>query len=104
MLARNISLRLKPNMLSTFTTTLEGAALAVPEKTEWLPGFAGAPKRKRVCNVDRLWVSKEHADGYTKNAYQQVLKSLEPVLDGARKVRTTTVVRSTAHQLVPVTA
>ncbi|MGC2109213.1 MAG: antibiotic biosynthesis monooxygenase [Candidatus Korobacteraceae bacterium] len=99
MFARNVSLRLKPNTLPVFTKTFEEQILPMLRKE---PGFQDAIVTENegihVMAIS-LWDSREHADGYEKSTYPQVLKSLEKVLDGQPKVRVVTVVHSTSHQL-----
>ena len=104
MFARNIAFRLKPNMLSTFTQTLEDQLLPLLKKQNGFQDLLVVENENVYVTSVSLWDTKEHADAFDKGAYQQVLKFLEPVLDGAPKVRTTTVVHSTAHQPVAVTA
>jgi quinol monooxygenase YgiN len=100
MYARNVSARLKPNMLAQFSQTFEKEILPVMRKQ------AGFRDELVLVNEGRshitaisLWESKEQADAYDKTTYPQVLKSLEKVLDGAPKVFTNTVITSTSHKL-----
>ena len=103
MFARNVSLRLKPNTLPMFTKTFEEQILPMLRKQ---PGFQDAivldNEGIHVTAVS-LWDSREHADGYDKSTYPQVIKSLEKVLDRQPKVRLVTVVHSTSHQLATAT-
>jgi heme-degrading monooxygenase HmoA len=104
MFARNVSLRLKPNMLTTFTTTFEEHVLPTLRKQ---PGFQDALVLENEgihVTAISLWDSKEHAEAYEKNAFPQVVKTLEKVLDGQPKVRVVTVVHSTSHQPAAVAA
>jgi quinol monooxygenase YgiN len=104
MFARNVALRLKPNMLSTFTKTLDEQLLPLLKKQNGCQDLLVLENENVYVTSISLWDSKEHADAFDKSAYQQVLKSLEPVLDGAPKVRTTTVVHSAARQPVAATS
>jgi len=70
------------------------------------PGFRDAILLAGNDDLDMtsisLWESKEEADSYSTKGYPEILKSIENVLDGAPKVRTTSVLHSTVHKLVAV--
>jgi hypothetical protein len=45
-----------------------------------------------------LWDAKEHAEAYNTAGYPEVLKMLDKVLDGTRKVQVSDVISSTIHK------
>ena len=100
MFARNVSMHLKPNTLTEFTRTFEKDVIPVLRQQK---GFQdeitfSIPGGTDVVAIS-LWDSKESADAYNSNAYPQILKTLERVIDGAPKVRTSEVVQSTFHKI-----
>ena len=46
-----------------------------------------------------LWDTKEHAEAYNTAGYPEVMKSLEPLLDGSPKLRVSDIVNSTFHNV-----
>jgi len=104
MFARNVSIRLKPNMLPMFTKTLEDQILPMLRKQVGFQDAIVLENEGTHVTAISLWDSREHADAYDKSTFPQVLKSLEKALDGQPKVRVVTVVHSTSHQLAGVTA
>jgi len=46
-----------------------------------------------------LWDTKEHAEAYNTAVYPEVMKSLEPLLDGSPKLRVSDIVNSTFHNV-----
>ena len=100
MFARNVSVRLKPNMLTEFNRTFENEILPVMRKqTGFCDELILANENGSHVTAISLWETKEQADAYDKTAYPQVLKSLGKVLDGAPKVYLNTVIISTSHGL-----
>ena len=105
MFARNVVVRLKPNMLTQFTETLEKEVLPLLQKQ---PGFRDeitlANDSGTFVNAISIWDSKEEAEAYDKSAYPQVLKAMEKMTDGAPKVHLSNIVNSTLHKLAVVAA
>jgi heme-degrading monooxygenase HmoA len=100
MFARNVSMNLKPNTLPEFTRTFEKDVVPVLRQQK---GFKdeitfSTPGSTDVIAIS-LWDSKESADAYNSNIYPQVLKTLDRVIDGTPKVRTSDVVYSTFHKI-----
>jgi heme-degrading monooxygenase HmoA len=93
-------MHLKPNTLPEFTQTFENAVLPLLRKQ---PGFRDeitfAVEGGTEVTAISLWDSKEQAETYNTASYPQVLKSLEKVLEGAPKVRPSTVINSTCHKI-----
>jgi hypothetical protein len=98
MFARNVSIRLKPNMLSNYTRTFEKEILPLLRQQK---GFKDEITFANASGVDvtaiSLWENKTDAEGYNTNTYPQVLKTLEKFIEGTPKVQTSDVVNSTFH-------
>jgi hypothetical protein len=105
MIARNVSIRLKKDTADEFTKLFGEVVLPALQKQ---PGFRDAillaGNDALYMTSISLWESKEEADSYNANGYPEILRSLENVLDGAPKVRTTSVLHSTIHKLAAVAA
>ena len=106
MFARNVSIRLKPNMLSDYTRTFEKEILPLLRKQK---GFKDEITFASAGGVDvtaiSLWENKTDAEAYNTTTYPQVLKTLERFIEGTPKVQTSDVVNSTFHtSAVPVAA
>ena len=98
MFARNVSIRLKPNMLADYTRTLEKEILPLLRKEK---GFKDEIIFANAGGVDvtaiSLWENKTDAEAYNTNTYPQVLQTLERFTEGTPKVQTSDVVHSTFH-------
>ena len=98
MFARNVSIRLKLNMLSDYTRTFEKEILPLLRKQK---GFKDEITFANASGVDvtaiSLWENKTDAEAYNTNTYPQVLKTLERFIEGTPKVQTSDVVNSTFH-------
>jgi len=104
MFARNVSFRLKSNMLSDYTRTFENQVLPVLRKQK---GFKDEITLSNPSSVDviaiSLWESKANAEAYNTSAYPEMLKTLARLIDGTPKVQTFEAVTSTFYN-VAVTA
>jgi hypothetical protein len=100
MFARNVVVRLRPNMLAQFTEILEKEVLPLLQKQA---GFRDeitlANESGTFVNAISIWDTEEQATAYDKSAYPQVLKAMEKIVDGAPKVHPSNVVNSTLHKL-----
>jgi hypothetical protein len=98
MFARNVSIRLKPNMPSDYTRTFEKEILPLLRKQK---GFKDEITFADAGGVDvtaiSLWENKTDAEAYNTNIYPQVLKTLGRFIEGTPKVQTSDVVNSTFH-------
>ena len=98
MFARNVSIRLKPNMLSDYTRTFEKEILPLLRKQK---GFKDEITFANASGVDvtaiSLWENKTDAEAYNTNTYPQVLKTMARFIEGTPKVQTSDVVNSTFH-------
>ena len=100
MFARNVSFRLKPNMLHDYTRTFEKEILPLLRKQK---GFKDDINLSNPASLDvisiSLWESKANADAYNTNTYPDVLRSFAGMLDGTPKVQTFEAVQSTSHNV-----
>jgi hypothetical protein len=100
MFARNVSIHLKPNMLSDYTRTFDNDVLPLLRKQN---GFKDEITFAGAGGVDvtaiSLWENKADAEAYNTNTYPQVLKTMARFIDGTPKVQTGEVVNSTFHKI-----
>jgi|SRR5450755_4054513 hypothetical protein len=100
MFARNVSIRLKSNMLSDYTRIFENDTLPLLRKQK---GFRDEITLSNPGSLDvvaiSLWDSKFDAEAYSSNTYQEVLRTLARLIDGTPKVQTFEAVTSTFHQV-----
>ncbi len=100
MFARNVSIHMKPNMLSDYTRTFEKEVLPLLRKQK---GFEDEITFADARGVDvtaiSLWENKTDAEAYTTNVYPQVLKTMARFIEGTPKVQTSDVVNSTFHKI-----
>jgi heme-degrading monooxygenase HmoA len=98
MFARNVALRLRPNKLGEFKQVFDTQIIPLL-RTQ--PGFKDVITFAMTGGADvitiSLWETKEHTEAYSLAAYPQVLKSLDPLLDGSPKLRVADIVSSTLH-------
>jgi hypothetical protein len=100
MIARNVSVRLKPNNVAEFTRTIENDVIPVLRKqqgfqdeiTFFVPGGAEAV-------AISLWDKKESAEAYDRAGYPQVLTALGKVVEGTPRVQYCEVSNSTFHKI-----
>jgi hypothetical protein len=106
MFARNVSFRLKFNMLSEYGHLFDSQVLPLLRKQK---GFRdeitiSSPNGLDVTAIS-LWDNKSDAEAYNTSAYPEVLKTLSKVVDGTPKIQTCEVINSTFHKIdVPVHA
>jgi len=100
MFARNISFRLKPNMLSDYTRAFENEILPLLRKQK---GFKDEIALSNPSSPDAiaisLWENKVDAEAYNTNTYPEVLKTLGKMIDGTPRVQTFETVTSTLHKV-----
>lgn len=100
MFARNVSVHLKPNMLSEYGHVFESQILPLLRKQK---GFKDEITFASTSGVDvtaiSLWSDKRDAEAYHANAYTEVLKIFSKLIDGTPKVQMCEVVNSTFHKI-----
>jgi len=100
MYARNVSIHLKPNMLSDYTQTFEKDVLPLLRKQNGFRdeiAFSG-PGGTDVTAIS-LWDNKANAEAYNSDTYPQLLNTLVKMMDGTPKVQTFEAVSSTFHHV-----
>ena len=100
MFARNVSIHLKPNMISDYTRTFENEVLPLLRKQKGFKDeitFAG--NGGLDVTAISLWESKANAEAYNTNTYPQVLKTMARFIEGTPKVQTFEAVTSTFHNV-----
>ena len=100
MFARNVSFRLKSNMLSDYTRTFENEILPLLRKQK---GFQDEITFSNPGSLDviaiSLWDSKANAETYNTNTYPEVLRTFARMIDGTPRVQTFEAVTSTFHKV-----
>ena len=100
MFARNVALRLRPNTLNQFKRIFDAQIIPLLHKQ---PGFKDVITFAMTGGADitviSLWETKEDAEAYNTAGYPEVMKSLEPLLDGSPKLRVADIVNSTFHKI-----
>jgi heme-degrading monooxygenase HmoA len=105
MVARSVSIRLKPNCVADFTQVVERDILPLLREQ---PGFQDEitlvlPEGLQIVGIS-LWDSEEDANRYSRGIYPQVLKALEKVIGGPPEVHVFQVANSTFHKISPPVA
>ena len=106
MLARSVSLRLKPESVGEFCKTMDEEIIPLLRKRK---GFQDeimfiAPGGLEAVGIS-LWDEKENAEAYDHKIYPAVMKALAKLVEGIPQVQTYQVSNSTFHKIaVPVTA
>jgi hypothetical protein len=99
MFARSVTIRLKPNFVAEFNTTLEKDILPLLQKQR---GFRDeisliSSNGSEAVGIS-LWDQKEAADAYNRTTYPEVQKLLAKVSEGTPQVQTYEVGSSTIHK------
>jgi hypothetical protein len=105
MIARNVTMHLKPNSVPAFTQALEKQVIPLLRKQK---GFADeitfiVPGGKEAVGIS-IWEKQEDAEAYTRGAYPEVLKALVNVLEGTPQVQNLEVCNSTSHKIAAAAA
>lgn len=101
MVARNVSMRLKPNSVVDFSRVLEHEIIPVLRKQR---GFQDeiafvVPGGMEAVAIS-LWDSKENADAYGRTTYPEALRALAHVVEGIPQIQMYQVCNSTFHKVV----
>ncbi|HSE47601.1 MAG TPA: hypothetical protein VLA96_00165 [Terriglobales bacterium] len=96
MFARNVSVHLKPAMLNDYTKTFSAEVLPLLRRQK------GFQDEISFCNPNSLdvtaislWDTRENAELYAKNGYNDVVKILSKMVEGTPTVRSEEVIHST---------
>ncbi len=100
MIARHVTMHLKPNSLDEFTQTLEKEIIPLLRKQK---GFQDeltfyAPSGREAVGIS-LWDKQENADTFYFEGYPEVLKALSRVLHGTPQVKNWEVCDSSSHKI-----
>jgi heme-degrading monooxygenase HmoA len=100
MVARSVSLRLKPNSVAEFTRIVEQEILPLLRDQK---GFQDEitlvlPEGLQVVGIS-LWDGQDDANAYARRVYPQVLKALEKVIGGPPEIHVFEVSNSTFHKI-----
>jgi hypothetical protein len=100
MIARNVTMHLKPNSAAEFTQTFQKEILPLLRQQK---GFQDEitfiiPGGQDAVGVS-FWDKQENADAYSQRTYPEVLKTLRNVLDGIPQVQHFEVLNSTFHNI-----
>ncbi|WP_455379108.1 hypothetical protein [Petrachloros mirabilis] len=105
MIARNVTMHLKPNSVPAFTQALENQVIPLLRKQK---GFRDeitfiVPGGKEAVGIS-IWEKQEDADAYTRGGYPEVLKALANILEGTPQVQNLEVCNSTSHKIAAAAA
>ena len=100
MIARNVTMHLKPNSAAEFTQTFQKEILPLLRQQK---GFQDEitfiiPGGQDAVGVS-FWDKQENADAYSRGTYPEVVKALRNVLDGTPQVQHFEVLNSTFHNI-----
>ncbi len=100
MIARNVSMHLKPNRVAEFTRTMDRKVIPLLRKQK---GFQDeltfvASGGLEAIGIS-LWDQTEDADAYSRKIYPEVLKALADVVEGIPRLQIFEVANSTFHVL-----
>src|SRR5260370_41678463 len=100
MLARSVTIRLKPNAVAEFNKTLEKEILPLLQKQK---GFRDEISLVASSGTEALgislWDQKDDAEAYNRTTYAEVQKLLAKVSEGTPQVQTYEVGSSTIHKV-----
>ena len=100
MYARRVSMKLKPNSATAFTTSLEKEVIPMLRKQK---GFRDEMTFVSPGGADALaismWDQKENAEEYGHGAYPGALQTLKWVVEGTPRVQSYEVSNSTLHKI-----
>ena len=100
MFARNVTMQLKADKATEFTTKLETDVLPIMRRQ---PGFKDeitflATDRDEAVAIS-LWDREESAEAYNRQTYPTVLQKLQGLVVGTPKVESFEVANSTFHKV-----
>ncbi|MBZ5562027.1 MAG: hypothetical protein LAP13_06365 [Acidobacteriia bacterium] len=100
MIARNVSMHLKPNRVEEFTRAMDVKVIPLLRKQK---GFQDeltfvASGGLEAIGIS-LWDQREDADAYSRRTYPAVLKALADVVEGTPRIQIFEVSNSTFHML-----
>lgn len=99
MFARQVTMNLKPNSKSEFTSTMDQKVIPLLQKQE---GFRDeiafiVPGGRNAVAIS-FWDNEGLAEAYNKSSYADALKTLSNVVEGTPQIHTYEVSNSTLHR------
>ena len=100
MVARSVSLHLRPNRVEDFTRIMENEVIPM---IRGLKGFQDKIVLVAAGGLEAIglsfWDEKEDAEAYGRGKFRQVVKVLAKVVEGTPRVETREVSNSTFHKI-----
>ena len=100
MVARSLSLHLRPNCVEEFTRIIEHEVIPM---IRGLRGFQDKIVLVTAGGLEAIglsfWDQKEDAEAYGRGKFRQVVKALAKVIEGNPRVETREVSNSTFHKI-----
>ena len=105
MVARSLSMQLKPNSIAELTRTVDRKIIPLLRKQK---GFQDeitfvVPGGTEAFAIS-LWDKAENAEAYNRGSYPEVTKILARVVEGTPQVETYEVANSTFHKIAAAVA
>ncbi|MGQ0721310.1 MAG: hypothetical protein ACT4PE_07010 [Candidatus Eiseniibacteriota bacterium] len=101
MIARKVSLHLKPHAAADLVRILEKEVIPLLRKQSgFVDEIAFASKNGEEAFGISLWDRKESADAYDRSAYPRIAKMLEALVEGTPELETFEVTNSTFHRII----
>ena len=100
MLARKVSVRLKPDSAGQFIQKIESEILPLLRKQKgFLDELTLISASGKELYAYSFWESSEDADKYNQSAFSEVMTAINGLVDGPVRVNTYMVANSTYHKL-----
>jgi hypothetical protein len=100
MVARTLSLHLRPNRVEEFTRIIEDEVIPMMRK---MNGFQDTIVLVASGGLEAtglsFWDQKEDAEAYGRGTYREALKALARVVEGSARIETRDVSNSTFHKI-----
>jgi quinol monooxygenase YgiN len=100
MYARNVTLRVKANQVKEVASKFEKEILPILRKANGFRDQITMFRENDETVGISLWNDKSELDAYNKDTDPQIVKLLEPFINGVPEVRTYEVSTSTSHKYV----
>jgi len=100
MFARNVTFRVKPNQGKEVSAKFEKEILPILRKANGFRDQITMSRENDETSALSLWNEKSQLDAYTRDTDPQVIKLLQPFINGVPEVRTYEVSTSTSHKYV----
>jgi quinol monooxygenase YgiN len=99
MFVRKITVRVKPNMLTQFASTMDKQIVPVLRKQKgFRDQLAIATPGSSELELIGVWDSQADAENYARATYNDVLKMLANIIEGTPKMEGAELLYSTIHE------